>query len=406
MRIRGGKLPAYPQLTPATKVRRPRDLVGLDNLGNTCYMNSALQCMIATRLLAEYFGRHLHEKEINSRNPNGSGGILARRFAELIDNVRRCAGGSLNLSDLKATFSAYSPPFKGYDQHDAQEFLAVFLDGIHEDLNRSYENSRNLPAEPDIDRATLTESRPERLAADAWRRYLVGNKSFLVDLFQGQLESRVTCVECRDFLLKYEPFMYLSLPVRSGAIPNIDTLQLALEAFSAPELLEGRCWSCPKCKRKVPAEKRMRLIKLPPVFIIHFKRFEYTGRGFSKIRTRISAPLQDLNLKPIVSQKYEPIYDLYAVIDHTGQAECGHYTSACLHEGQWYRFDDTLVQPIEPDKVINESNYVLFYQRRDVPLEPALLRRQTLRHPENWPHTLRSDSVEEIRRYTFGNYSS
>lgn len=395
--------PRFPRFWRRRRDTTHNDYCGFENLGNTCYMNSALQCLVATQLFSEYFYSGMYAAEMHTDNTLGSGGTLAHAFASL---VKQCFGrpppASLNLSGFKSVVAQFNPMFSGFEQHDAQEFLAVFLDGIHEDLNRASLRRKThiCPAEePIIDRAALTEARYERLAAAAWQRYLYRNKSFLVDLFQGQLESRITCLRCDDFSLKFEPFMYLSLPLRcSSGTRRIRTLEDALAAFSSPERLMDASWTCPKCRIRVPVEKCISVIKLPPVLIIHLKRFDFDDSGSRKLEDHISVDIEGVNMQRLVDQKHAPVYDLYAVIDHTGHALSGHYTASCLRDGDWYRFDDAAVFPIEPDQIISEATYLLFYVRRDVPTKPDLLHRQTLRHPEHWPHSLRSESIEHMKR--------
>jgi ubiquitin C-terminal hydrolase len=99
--------------------------------------------------------------------------------------------------------------FAGTEQHDAQEFLALLMDGLHEDLNR-VRVKQYVPLKD-------SEGRPdETVAAESWYHYLKTNKSVVVDLFQGQLKSMVKCSCCGYNNVKFDPFMYLSLPMTDG----------------------------------------------------------------------------------------------------------------------------------------------------------------------------------------------
>eukprot|EP00057_Strongylocentrotus_purpuratus_P014458 XP_011668932.1 PREDICTED: ubiquitin carboxyl-terminal hydrolase 19 [Strongylocentrotus purpuratus] len=109
---------------------------GLDNLGNTCFMNSVLQVLANTRELKDFMLGADFKNEINRDNPLGSGGHLVLSFAVL---MRRLWGGqhkSIAPSKLKSIISAKASQFMGFAQHDAQEFMAFLLDGLHEDINR------------------------------------------------------------------------------------------------------------------------------------------------------------------------------------------------------------------------------------------------------------------------------
>eukprot|EP00976_Prorocentrum_cordatum_P100670 1192320-Prorocentrum_minimum.AAC.1 len=109
---------------------------GLSNLGNTCFMNSALQCLSHTPPLAEYFLSNRYVHEINSGNPLGLGGELALAFGSLMHSLWKETASSVAPRSFKSKLGKFAPQFSGYNQQDSQELLAFLLDGMHEDLNR------------------------------------------------------------------------------------------------------------------------------------------------------------------------------------------------------------------------------------------------------------------------------
>ena len=103
---------------------------GLSNIGNTCFMNSILQCIFATAPLTKYFMTdYSSEKPIRTRR-------LADSYHTLLKNARLSRGGSIAPSELKQQISRVARQFSGYGQQDAQEFLRFLLDGMHNELNR------------------------------------------------------------------------------------------------------------------------------------------------------------------------------------------------------------------------------------------------------------------------------
>lgn len=113
-----------------------RGATGLQNLGNTCFLNATIQCMANTPLLREYFLSTQYTKDINERGA-GCKGRLAEEFGQVMVDLWGGKSTALTPRNLKRTIDQFAPQFAGYEQHDAQEFLAFFLDGLHEDLNRS-----------------------------------------------------------------------------------------------------------------------------------------------------------------------------------------------------------------------------------------------------------------------------
>ncbi|KAG0263362.1 CSN-associated deubiquitinating enzyme Ubp12 [Mortierella polycephala] len=181
-------------------------LCGLTNLGNTCFMNSALQCLSNTPDLTRYFLANAWNAELNKDNPLGMGGEVARAYANLIDKLWRGSNKVFSPREFKMTIGRFNPSFIGYHQHDSQELLAFLLDGLHEDLNRIIK--KPYTEVPD------SNGRPdEEVADDCWKIHKARNDSIIVDLFQGQYKSTLVCPECEKVSVTFDPFMYLSLPL-------------------------------------------------------------------------------------------------------------------------------------------------------------------------------------------------
>jgi ubiquitin carboxyl-terminal hydrolase 4/11/15 len=113
-----------------------RGLVGLENLGNTCFMNSCLQCLSHTLLLTKYFIDKSYTPEINRDNPIGSKGKLVQAYANFIKNMWCEEEHVYRPYRLKGAIADINKMFSGYAQHDSQELFSFLVDGIHEDLNR------------------------------------------------------------------------------------------------------------------------------------------------------------------------------------------------------------------------------------------------------------------------------
>lgn len=257
-------------------------IIGLKNLGNTCYMNTSLQCLSNTVPLMDYFVGYDWEKEINRQNSIGTGGVLAEAFGHLVKEMwgpLAQAGKSkykyIIPDAFKQAIGAFRSQFSGNTQEDAQELLSFILDGLHEDLNRvdlntninthAHTNSNGLRVsgslressvenvhqdqmdvctaldttlssvtpsiqgnttgstsnpttdiEEDSTSTSCSNSEDEEIVAiEAWKLHLERNRSIIVDIFQGQLRNSLKCLTCNFESKKFDPLMYLSLPVVS-----------------------------------------------------------------------------------------------------------------------------------------------------------------------------------------------
>ncbi|KAL3315184.1 Ubiquitin carboxyl-terminal hydrolase 15, partial [Cichlidogyrus casuarinus] len=218
-----------------------KGLCGLSNLGNTCFMNSAIQCMSNVPQLTEYFIGSLDdsskrsrrwEKELNKTNPLGMKGRIATAYADLISKMWLESSTVQMPRSFKAEVSKYAPQFSGYAQHDSQELMMFVLDGLHEDLNR-------ILKKPYIE-AKDADGRPDpEVAEEAWNMHKARNDSIIVDLFHGQLKSTVVCPSCNFVSVTFDPYASLSLPLLE---PTRYVIKCLLWPYERPSLEQHPDW--------------------------------------------------------------------------------------------------------------------------------------------------------------------
>ena len=182
-------------------------LVGLNNLGNTCFINSSLQCLFNTYDLSKYFLSNYFKEEINKKNKLGFRGIIAESYAELLDEVKTTINSIVNPLYFIKQFYKNNKSLNLNVQQDAQEFLSLLLDSLHEDLNR-------ITNKPYIE---LEEQRENEHDSEASKRWWDCHKkredSIIIDLFHGQFKSMITCLNCKKTSISYEPYLFLGLPI-------------------------------------------------------------------------------------------------------------------------------------------------------------------------------------------------
>lgn len=178
---------------PPPAPRHTRGVCGLQNLGNTCFMNSALQCLSNTPQLTKWFLAGNYKTDLNRDNPLGMKGQVAEAYGELVQKLWSGTAGSFAPRDFKYTIGRFNSSFSGYQQHDTQELLAFLLDGLHEDLNR-------IIKKPYIELPDFDGMKDAEIAQKSWDYHRARNDSVIVDLFQGQFKSRLICEECKNVM--------------------------------------------------------------------------------------------------------------------------------------------------------------------------------------------------------------
>lgn len=193
---------------PFKKKDRARNgLTGIQNLGNTCFMSSSIQCLSNTFPLSKYFLDEKYKQEINTENVLGTGGKLAVQFARLLNELWNEESPVVTPWSFKKIVGNFQPMFSGFAQHDSAELLSFVLDGLHEDLNRV--KSKPYYEMPDLKKGTSEI----KCAELSWKYHLLRNQSLIVDMMQGQYKSTLCCPKCHNISVTYDPYMLLSLPV-------------------------------------------------------------------------------------------------------------------------------------------------------------------------------------------------
>ncbi|KAI3814673.1 hypothetical protein L1987_14317 [Smallanthus sonchifolius] len=311
---------------------------GLENLGNTCFLNSVLQCLTYTEPLAAYLQSGKHQ--VTCRK---SGFCALCAIQKHVSRALQLSGRSLAPKDLVSNLRCISRTFRNSRQEDAHEYMVNLLESMH--------------------KCCL----PKGVPSESQSAY---DRSLVHKIFGGRLRSQVKCLQCNYCSNKFDPFLDLSLEILRA-----DTLCKAFANFTAKEQLDNgaKQYQCQQCKQKVKALKQLTIHKPPKVLTVHLKRFGSHMSG-QKIDKKIQFG-PTLDLRPFVTGPYDGDlkYTLYGVLVHAGwSTHSGHYYCFVrTSSGMWYSLDDNRVFQVSEKKVFEQKAYMLFYfkDRKNFPMK-------------------------------------
>ena len=342
-----------------------QNIVGLKNRGNTCYLNTSIQCLNNLSLLSDYFITNKHIPDLNNRC-NELNGIkpnevkLSKEFGKLIKAIQYSNSPSIDPKSIHELIQNIDDKFEGYEQQDSQEILAFILDNLHEGLKYDVEISYSGKTENHLDEIVIE-------SINNWKNDLKCKYSIIAELFFGQFINKIISMESENkgklLSKKFEIFNMLNIPIYGK------TLYDSLSKYFEKEVLESK-YLDENTNKYIDSYREIKLMKVPKYLIIVLKRYKNLETGnLLKSNNMISFPINDLDLTSF-SDGYDTIDCLLKLVSvgcHKGVLNGGHYYAICRKSNEkWYKFDDDSVSEFDILGDIDnlfKDGYILIYEK-------------------------------------------
>jgi len=321
-------------------------LTGLMNLGNTCFINSAIQCLSHTKDLNNILINKIKNKKLN----NCVESLLTKEWIELYSLMwnKNCVikPGKFLVNFKKVAKLKNQELFLGFQQNDICEFLIFCFDCFHESIKRKVK----------MNILGNIESEKDKLAKKCYtmiKKIYKSEYSEIVSLFYGIHISEISSLESNYINKTPESFIFLNLEI------NGDTLYDCIDNYTKEEFLPCKIEVDEETKKRENVKKKIYFWNLPQILIITLKRFDNNNNKNLKI---IDIPYDNLDLnKYTIGYDKKNNYELYGVCNHMGNINMGHYTAYIKKKKEWYCFDDNDIEKVDFNV---ENAYCLFYCKK------------------------------------------
>ena len=378
-------------IQPIEKYKKPT-LIGLQNIGATCFMNATLQCLSQTKRLTNYFLNEEHLPTIINNNialndPNQL--QLSPVYFELLENLWNKEGESYYAPyNFMNRINDMNPLFKKGEAGDAKDFIIYILEQMHKELKKPLNLNnvnQNLPINQYDQNITLMNFFNE----------FSKETSILSDLFFGFNETTNICSNCKfiynsqnkpnPICYNYGIFNLLIFPLEEIKKYKNNMNLMNLQSFyqgPTNNVSMDDCFIynektdfftgdnknyCNLCKQLCDSQYTSKIYVSPNILILILNR----GKGnMYKVNLDFTMKL-DITNYVILKENTRIIYNLYGVITHLGESgPNAHFVASCKSpvDNKWYRYNDAQVSPIQDFKrdVYNFGvPYILFYEKEN-----------------------------------------
>jgi len=322
---------------------------GLQNHGNTCYLNSAIQCLSHIDVLNNnnFKKQIIKYKKKNSPLINEWIDIQNKMWSSEYTDI-------ISLMNLISIFRqkciSDGRYFESFVQNDASEFLNYFLDFLHGEIEHTVTMTIQGEQKGILDRLYYNNLM-------AQETHFKKKYSYIIEQFYSSQLSLTHCPSCNKKTDNHEPISIITLTLMSGFNSFYDCIDEYVKKIT---LDDDNKFTCERCNESVNLDKKTHFWDLSPILIFLIKKND------ENFDTRIEYPINlDMDKYCINYKENSMDYELSGLIIHTGSLGGGHYTAICRNEADnnWHKYDDANVSIIDEDNLFNNNPYCLFYKR-------------------------------------------
>jgi len=350
-------------------------LVGLNNIGATCYMNATLQCLSNTTKLREYFLK-IFKYDFNNKNR-----IMSNEFYIVVKNLwdKNNTNKSFSPYSFKEKLSQENPLFQGIQANDSKDLINFLLERIHLELNEPIKEENNTKINNYVinQNDQLNEGKMLNIFINEFKNKY---NSIISHLFYGMIETKSQCQKCKNIKYNFQVYSFLEFPLEqvnkycfingkrqnynnNNQNPDVDLYE-CFEYYNNLDLMTGdNQMYCNICNSNEDALYGTQIYSAPNYLIINLNR----GRG-AVYECKVNFPEQLNLLNFIFFKKGNTVFELYAVISHLGPSSMsGHFVAYCKRREddhyKWYLFNDAIVSECKnKEEYRNGMSYILFYK--------------------------------------------
>ena len=322
---------------------------GLANLGNTCYMNSAIQCLSH---LLEFHPKNEHFLHEN-RNKDDIYRSWLQLQLELWENDKsEHIVPRLFLKRFMKECHETDREFHNFNQNDTEEFIEIFMDLLHRSMKRSITISIQGQINDQLDKLAVK-------AFNSWSQFFKDDYSYIIQKFYSQLLSVTSCTKCDYVTVNFDPCMVIPLEIPATATSIHD----CFDSYTQKTTLNcNNSWKCDKCKKYVEPDKKIMLWKSSDTLIILLKRYSDNRKNDNFIEFPLELDISSYSLS---YGSKGSLYKLSGICIQSGSIGGGHYYAMCRNEldQAWREYNDTGVRGVDESELLKQKPYCLFYRR-------------------------------------------